>query len=215
MSKIVANAYVKNKHLYVVGVDYNGNRPIPFHVVEKCDAEDGKVDIQNLPESLAPILDKLQVRIMDQVTAQKIQMTAEDLVFATRSGDQNAMSLIVMIGENARKGLERAQYSYEVIEEILKKNPVSSIGSEIADKIDDGKQVKEQLLKEIVQVDNAEHYATIALSLLPYLSVSSAGVLLSFGPNLTDDVIQTISNQIKDEEKTDFEEGVNQWGAMS
>lgn len=48
---------------------------------------------------------------------------ARDLVLRARMGDQNAMGMIQMVGQNARQGDKRAQAAFGLIQEFIRKHP--------------------------------------------------------------------------------------------
>jgi hypothetical protein len=52
---------------------------------------------------------------------------AKQLVERARAGDQNAMGMIAMVGENARKGNPKARSAFMLIQEFINNHPAGSI----------------------------------------------------------------------------------------
>jgi hypothetical protein len=71
-----------------------------------------------------------QKRLMTQGNVEQMKKGAEALVTRARCGDQNAMSIIALIGKNARGGSRRAAVSYALIQAYIQKNPVSPFGKD-------------------------------------------------------------------------------------
>ncbi len=71
---------------------------------------------------------------------------AENLVLRSRQGDQNAMAIIAMVAENAKKGNRKAVSAFNLIQSYISRNPVepeSTMGVE-----------HERHLKKCVEIAN-------------------------------------------------------------
>ena len=208
-----ANAYVKNNKLYVLGICNTDYGPIPFAHVESCEEKDGPVNFSGeISPGLSNAIDKSQGSIMKQIEHEKMKLTAEELVLASRAGDQVATSHIIMIGENARKGSKRAQYSTKLLKEAIKKFPVTTFGEEIQSTATKNNSVQLKLLRGInTQTDDDTHYATVVITLLPALSRDQGAVILANGPPIDGGRINAIAERLSDDKKS-FLDGMENWG---
>lgn len=126
-----AAAYVKKNRLCILGVYMSKRGPIPFSYACQCKAEDGKIDIGgNVPPNVVHALDKGQERIMRDVKKKKLSFAIQSLVERSRAGDQNAIAMIVMIRENAKKGSKKAKRTQRLLEHYVTGNPVADFGAD-------------------------------------------------------------------------------------
>jgi hypothetical protein len=210
---INANAYVNEGKLYVLGTDRSEYGVIPFGHIEPCDSPDTAVDMAGeLAPEVKQAIDDAQRKIMNRLERQKMKIVGEELVLRTRAGDQVAMALLTSIGENARKGNARAKYSMQIIEDYNRKHPEakSRIGADIQS-ANLGDDLKRNFLREINTSNDNLHYATLTLHALPNMSRDEGAVLLSNGPVITDDLLQSVSTHFNGTAEQ-FHEGVKNWG---
>jgi hypothetical protein len=116
-----AISYVKDGHLCTVGVCQTASGLVP--IVDRRRAprgtRNGPVDIGNEGYAMS-LFGKAQME------AQKD--AAGSLVRRARSGDQNAMSLLKHIGENAKQGNGKARYAMKAVKSYIDANPPNTSG---------------------------------------------------------------------------------------
>lgn len=198
----MASAYVHKGRLCILGVAETDQGPIPFAqaVTIEGESEEGPVDMgSELSEPLKVSLSKCQGQIKHQIDREQQRLAVESLVTRTRQGDQNAMAMLISIGENARAGDKRARYSYKVAERFAKSNPIqakTSFGFE------------DKLLKQAI-TPYGQSAAIVVLT--PYLEFERMVVLLCDGPPLISQ-LRNIAKAIPKDEREAFNIGYKQSG---
>lgn len=168
----VASAYVYQGRLCILGICESGLGPVPFAVSEGVEGvDDGPVDIgTELAEPLSKAMQKCQEQVQASVNVGKQKLAVESLVTRSRQGDQNAMAILVGIGENARKGVKRAQQSFKIARSFIHRNPVearTSFGIES---------------KLLARASDPYAQSAAIVVLTPYVDMERMIVLLCDGP---------------------------------
>lgn len=206
-----ASAYIKDNRLCILGVHDTKSGPIPFSHVCACEGPDGPVDIgsEQATEALAKALDESQKVIMSNIKRDEIRLAAEGLVDRSRAGDQNATAMIIEVRKNAANGNQRAKISLDFMKRYasLKKNANTSISGDTEPKLLNPSGA----LSSEIQKDEPNHYLAAIKGIVPSLSCVQAAVALSSGPQLIQSRIETIYNNLSDEEKKQFSHGFRTW----
>jgi hypothetical protein len=126
---------------------------------------------------------------------------AQQLVERARAGDQNAVAMIAMVGQNARQGNPRAKSAYALILEFIQKNsPKSIMGAETAEALG--------VLKE---PSNPLESVFNVLCNLPILgdplAIQAACVILGNGPAWSKPKVKSIDASLAGAEQNLFRYG--------
>lgn len=181
-----ASAYVKGGRFFILGLTDSDHGPIPFAWHCDCDAPDGPVSIgaEGLNPNVEAALDQAHEAITSKVELERMRLVAAELVDRARDGDQNAMALLQRVGENARRGVPRAQVAFSLCQEYMNTHGPNTFGAE-----------RRQVRGLLGTVSNAIktraeplEYSSALHALLPgILSVvdpSDAAVIIANGPQL-------------------------------
>lgn len=181
-----ASAYVKGGRFFIMGLTDSDHGPIPFAWHCNCDAPEGPVNIgaEDLHPSIQAALDQAHDAITSKVEIERMKLVAGEIVDRARDGDQNAMALLQRIGENARRGVPRAQVAFGLCQEYMNTHDPNSFGAE-----------RRQVRGLLGTVSNAIRkraepleYSTALHALLPgiltVVDPSDAAVIISNGPEL-------------------------------
>lgn len=208
-----ASAYIKDNRLCILGVHDTKSGPIPFSHSCACEGSDGPIDIgsEQLAEPLAKALDESQKVIMANIKRDEIRLAAESLVDRSRAGDQNATGMIIEVRKNAASGNKRAVVSLQFMKQYASrtKNDNTSISGDT----DEHPKLlnPSSALSTEIQKDEPNHYLAAIKGIVPSLSCVQAAVALSSGPQLNKSRIETLLNNLTDEEKEQFSNGFARW----
>lgn len=122
-------AHVSNGKMCATGVCKTPFGIFPVVAMGRVDpsAPNGPVSAgEELPMSLnRPIAQSLKVLEM-KASDKALKLAAESLVKRARARDQNAMAMLAMVGENARKGIPRAMQTAKAVEAYMHAHPADS-----------------------------------------------------------------------------------------
>ncbi len=119
-----------------------------------------------------------------------LQHAIENTVRRARSGDQNAMALMALVRDNAKKGQPRAQQSFALFQEYVRNHPVSSSNPRIGG-----------------DLRNAEYQMGVDPQ-LGHDSTFPDAVALSHGPKLTNPRIGRLLAHFGGEQQNAIEFGI-------
>lgn len=215
--QIRAKAYIQDNRLCILGLCDSSTGPIPFSHVTACEGPDGPVDVgdDDLADNVRATLTHSQDRIMKQLQRKKMRLTAEALVLRARAGDQNAMSHIVMIRENAKRGSKRAMLSQQLIYEYLQDNPLTDFGQEGTPQVVKKNRALVAFAKS-VRAKDPQHTMTALEVWAPALNAQQIAVSLANGPSLVGTnnsrINQLIgSMKVDDGEKSIIQKSIDAW----
>jgi hypothetical protein len=132
--------------------------------------------------------------------AKAVHKGAASLVIRSREGDQNAMGILFMIGEQARKGNDKAMRAMRAVQQYIKQHPnrpVIAGESESEIGADDGVLSK---LHRATRTEDLGRYAFVIVRLVPICS-ERAITVLSHGPDVFHDAerLKVVSEAVPDQ----------------
>lgn len=212
-----AAAHVQGGRFFVLGITDTEMGPIPFaFYCEAPGAPDGRVDIgaEKQHPAVKDALAQSEGGVSNAVEREKIKLTAADLVDRARDGDQNAMDMLGMIGQNARNGNPRARFAYHHCMAYMKRTPVRKRYTPGHSSAFAGGQRDVQArgllgtMSTAMAQNEPRHYSAAIITLLPSLlavaDLDDAAVIASCGPSLLGD---SQSNQYLASVEAEFQEG--------
>jgi hypothetical protein len=181
-----ASAYVKGGRFFILGLSDSDRGPIPFAWHCDCDAPDGPVNIgaEGLNPNIEAALDEAHEAITSKVEIERMRLVAAELVDRARDGDQNAMALLQRVGENARKGVPRAQVAFSLCQEYMNTHGPNTFGAErtqvrgLLGTVSNAIKVR----KEPLEYSTALH--ALLPGILTIVDPSDAAVIIANGPQL-------------------------------
>ncbi len=176
-------AYIQAERLCVIGIKDTPMGPIPFAANCKVEGEkDGPIDFDNVSVEVAKAFESIKPEIEKNVNRDLVKATVSDYVERARQGDQNAMSVLAMVRNAAKKGNNRAKRTMNLMVAYIKKNPVDhapNVGFDI-------KRLG-QSFHNAIEKANPWGWAAAVKTHMPTLakkSMDGAIVRLANGPNL-------------------------------
>lgn len=151
---------------------------------------------------------------MSKVPAQIMERAASSLVERARYGDQNAMGMIAMIGQAAKKGHPRAKVAATMIERNIKRNPIQSAWFNTAAGSEQNGGKAAGFLTNAFAGQFGVDADAASTSRLPGVSpLVCSAVQLANGPPIDDQCSAIAAMRVNwgDEELKQFEFGVEHW----
>jgi len=206
---INASAYVHRGRLVILGVADLRIGAVPFScscAVEEV--EDGPVDFgaEDLPEQLSEAIEKLQPAIRDEIKKGGLAVGAEHLVLRARQGDQNAMAILGGIRNRAKRGSKRAIRALREVKRYISENPPTQTTRFGLESTESEKIMAEHLTKHMGET---QEYVSALTIMAPYIPPGVISFLLADGPDIDNDLVNTIASQLSDRAAREFKKGYN------
>lgn len=198
-------AYIVGSRLCALGVENTSMGPVPLasYVDLGADAPQGVIDlsdIDEMPEHVKEGIKAISQDLNDQLAISQLQASVAQTVSRAREGDQNAMAILSLMGERARKGNPRALTAAKAVEAYIRANPYRRI--EIGQDPISSEFEESPVLKSIAKEAEGPAYALALAVQLPCAPRTMATVLtLVHGPALTQSLLVEVAEGIEEEDE--------------